>query len=453
MEVNPNVRTLEAELRWFSAVLDTRMKLYFGEGCEYRDVEDVPAPNLERDPSIYAQIINGFKFSRAERLILLLGLVPHVMPQMLDVFFTKNKLYDRAYTEFGGAPTTYFQGFLPTGETAAFLVSGSNLAKRTRVLTFFEDEHPFNKYNILKLDNNQQQDNPETPLSGMLRITEEYLSYLITGKPFKPNYTSKFPAIRISTKLSWDDLVFDDHVFNEIQQIIMWLENRPKIMEEWGLSKFIKPGYRALFYGPPGTGKTLTASLIGKYTNREVYRIDLSQVISKYIGDTEKNLATIFDTAEHKDWILFFDEADALFGKRAQQSGSSGFSEQHLNQQVAYLLQRIEDYDGVVVLASNLKDNIDPAFQRRFQSMVYFAKPEVEQRHKLWTSAFKGLRLDSGIDFMEVATRYDLAGGAIINVLRYCALMATMNKDGMVTLKTLLNGIKKEYIKEGIAVE
>ncbi|MCG8474513.1 MAG: ATP-binding protein [Cytophagales bacterium] len=449
MEINPNVRSMEAELRWFSAVLDVRMKLYFGEGCEYNDVEEVPAPNLDHDPSIYAQIIRSFRFSRAERLVVILALVPHIMPQMLDVFFTKNKLYDRGYTEFGGAPSTYFQGFLPTAETAVFLVAGSNLAKRVRVMSFFDDGHSYKKYNILKLDQNGQE-KPETPLSGVLRVTDEYMSYFIQGKPFRPNFTSNFPAQRISTQLDWEDLVFQDHVYNEIQNIILWLENRPKIMEEWGLSKFIKPGYRALFYGPPGTGKTLTASLIGKYSKREVYKIDLSQVISKYIGDTEKNLANIFDTAEHKDWILFFDEADALFGKRTQ--STSNFNEQHLNQQIGYLLQRIEDYDGVVILATNLKDNIDQAFQRRFQAMIYFEKPGAEQRFKLWIHAFSKLKVEDGVDFQEISSSYDLAGGSIINVLRYCALLATKSKGNTVTLKTILDGIKKEYIKDGITV-
>jgi len=120
----------------------------------------------------------------------------------------------------------------------------------------------------------------------------------------------------LRTKMEWDELVLSDEVLRQIKKIESWVLHRNKLMEEWGVGRFLKPGYKTLFYGPPGTGKTLTAAMLGKKTGREVYRIDLSQVVSKYIGETEKNLASLFDRAENNDWILFFDEADALFGKR-----------------------------------------------------------------------------------------------------------------------------------------
>ena len=131
-----------------------------------------------------------------------------------------------------------------------------------------------------------------------------------------------------------------------------------------------------LFHGPPGTGKTLTAGLLGKIAQKDVYRIDLSMVISKYIGETEKNLARLFDKAERKDWILFFDEADSLFGKRGQVKDAH---DKYANQEVSYLLQRVEAYNGLVILASNFKNNIDEAFLRRFQSIIYFPLPAKEE--------------------------------------------------------------------------
>ena len=135
------------------------------------------------------------------------------------------------------------------------------------------------------------------------------------------------------------------------------------------MKKVLKPGFKALFHGLPGTGKTLTAMLIGKKTGLDIYRVDLSQMVSKYIGETEKNLAKVFDKAEHKNWILFFDEGDALFGKR---TNTKDAHDRYANQQVSYLLQRIEEYDGLVILATNLKNNIDDAFLRRFQSIIHF---------------------------------------------------------------------------------
>ena len=148
--------------------------------------------------------------------------------------------------------------------------------------------------------------------------------------------------------MAWDDLVLDDLVHEQVQEINTWLEHGATLMSDWGLYRKIKPGYRSLFYGPPGTGKTLTASLLGKTSGRDVYRIDLSMVVSKYIGETEKNLSKIFDTAENKNWILFFDEADSLFGKRTATNSSN---DRHANQQTAHLLQRVEDFPGVVILA------------------------------------------------------------------------------------------------------
>ena len=124
-----------------------------------------------------------------------------------------------------------------------------------------------------------------------------------------------------------------------------------------GIESFLKAGYRTLFYGPPGTGKTLCATLIGKKNGMDVYRIDLSMIVSKYIGETEKNLANVFDQAENRNWILFFDEADALFGKRTSTNTSN---DRHSNQEIAYLLQRIEDFPGTVVLATNLKSKLSP---------------------------------------------------------------------------------------------
>ena len=170
----------------------------------------------------------------------------------------------------------------------------------------------------------------------------------------------------------------------------------------------------------------------------------------KYIGETEKNLAKIFDIAQHKDWILFFDEADALFGKRTVANSSN---DRHANQQTAYLLQRIEDFPGTVILASNLKANMDDAFTRRFQSMIHFKMPSPEERYQIWENAFSGkCRLHTDIDLWKIAEDYELAGGAIINVLRYCALAAIKRDDSIVTKEELLTGLRREFKKENKTV-
>jgi len=200
-----------------------------------------------------------------------------------------------------------------------------------------------------------------------------------------------------------------------------------------------------LFYGPPGTGKTMAASLLGKTTNQPVFRVDLSLVVSKYIGETEKNLGKLFDEAEHKDWILFFDEADALFGKR---TSTRGANDRYANQEVAYLLQRIENFSGLVILATNIQTNIDEAFSRRFQSMVHFPKPGKKQRKLLWQRLFANdFELKREIDLDHIAEKYELSGGEMINVLRYCALEAAKRSEKIIVLNDLIIGIRREYNK------
>ncbi len=182
-----------------------------------------------------------------------------------------------------------------------------------------------------------------------------------------------FPARRISTALDWNDLAVSTATRKQVDELRRWLKRAPKRIDSAGLRGRLRPGYRALFHGPPETGKTLTAMLLGKATARDVYRIDLSAVVSKYIGETEKNLANVFGAAQNKDWILFFDEADALFGRRTAVKDAH---DRYANQELAYLLQRIEDYAGLAILASNSRADIDDAFLRRFHAIIRFQPPD-----------------------------------------------------------------------------
>jgi SpoVK/Ycf46/Vps4 family AAA+-type ATPase len=217
-------------------------------------------------------------------------------------------------------------------------------------------------------------------------------------------------------------------------------------MNEWGMSKKIKPGFRALFYGPPGTGKTLTATLLGKHFNKEVYRIDLSQVVSKYIGETEKNLEKVFTKAEHKDWILFFDEADALFGKR---SNVQNAHDKYANQEVSYLLQRVEDFPGIVILASNFKSNLDAAFIRRFNAIIHFPMPEVAERVQIWKCSLPSkATLAEDVDINAIARKFELSGSAIVSAIHYASLQTISKNSTVISKDDIFEGIKKEYQKE-----
>lgn len=184
----------------------------------------------------------------------------------------------------------------------------------------------------------------------------------------------KLPYLSLlTTDGSWKELAPDKKTMKQLKELMNWLKHSSDVKALPVGKKKIKPGYRCLFAGPGGTGKTLAAALLGKECNMDVYRIDLSMVISKYIGETEKNLAKLFDEAEYKDRILFFDEADALFGKRTEVKDSH---DRFANLEVSYLLQRLENYPGLVILATNLKSNMDEAFTRRFQSVIHFSAPK-----------------------------------------------------------------------------
>ena len=384
------------------------------------------------------------QISFEEKVVIMLALMPHLYPQALDIFFVNNKNFDRPYTEFGGWKGLSHGGFLPTGETVAFMLAGENTDMRSSVVSLFEKEHWFYIRNILRLEGGGE---GEPFLSGQLRASDELLSKVLHGKEYKPDYSTGFPAKRITTPLNWNDMVLDYQVAEQLEEINTWITGSETIMEEWGLKRILKPGYRTLFYGPPGTGKTLAATLLGKRNGMDVYRVDLSMIVSKYIGETEKNLARIFDMAENRRWILFFDEADALFGKRTSTQTSN---DRHANQEVAYLLQRIEDFPGMVVLATNLRSNIDEAFSRRFQSIIYFPMPDEETRYELWEKMLPKNWLVNREECIRRIANYELAGGAMTNVIRSCALYLMTAKTNDLNESVLVDAIRREQAKEGV---
>ena len=441
---NANANTLEAEVAWFCQVMETRFNLHFGQDSGHENVREHEPPDLRDDVSEYARLVNecGMKFE--ERIVLILALLPHIRPQVLDTFFVNNKNFDRAFTEFGGLKGKVHGGFLPTCETASFILNGNDLNDRFNFIRLLEDDHFFGGKGLIEIEH---QTSGEPLFSGVLKLSNEYLNRFTTGHDLKPDFSMNFPAKRITTRLQWEDLVLTNEVFEEVENINAWLKHAKTIMQDWGLERTVKPGYRCLFYGPPGTGKTLTATLIGANSGLDVYRIDLSMVVSKFIGETEKNLANIFDQAKNKNWILFFDEADALFGKRTQTSSSN---DRYANQEVSYLLQRVEDFPGVVILATNLKTNIDEAFARRFQTAIYFSLPDAEHRLRLWQGYFKGnCKLEANVDLAKIAEENVLSGGAIANVVRYGAIRALQMDRDAISQDDLVKGIAKELIKEG----
>lgn len=439
-----NIKTLHDEISWLERVIGTRIGVFVDKQKDKPAYKIPAAPDLSDNQSVYAQFVNHYKLQTLERLALTLTIAPYFSAHSLDAFFTRNSIYQRGFTEFGGVVAKNHTGFIPTGNTLAFLISDNAPFAAFMVQRLFDSEHVFSKHGILKLN---PTDDFEPDIAGTLQLDNELIEIFSKGKATKPSFSHKFPATQVSTQLNWSDFIIDENVMIAINDISLWLKHSNKILNEWNLANVIKPGYRALFYGPPGTGKTFAASLIGKSMNKPVYKVDLSMVVSKWVGETEKNLARIFDTAEHKDWILFFDEADALFGKRTNTQSSQ---ERYANQEVAYLLQRTEDYPGTIILASNLRGNMDEAFTRRFQSIIYFPIPKPKQRLQIWQNYFsKSLHLHQDIDLAQIAQDYEITGGGVVNVLKHCAIHAAANDNRTIDFETLREGIRKEQLKEG----
>ncbi len=393
--------------------------------------------------SLLARFISDQALSHEETIVLLLAITPHLSPDFLVNTVSDEFPGGTDLPIFGGVKGKNHRGIIPTGETIQFLLGGTDVQSRIDCLHLFSEDSKLIQQNIVYLDSVGA---GEPLMSGRLLMVPDALHLLTTGVVPPPKLSTEFPAQRLKTQLTWEDLVLNEKTMEHIRELEIWLQYHHTLMEDWGMKNRIKDGYRVLFYGPSGTGKTLTATLLGKYTDKPVYRVDLSTVVSKYIGETEKHLASLFDRAAHKDWILFFDEADAIFGKRTNVRDAH---DKYANQEVSYLLQRIEGHPGLVILASNYKDNIDDAFTRRFQSIFAFELPGARERLLLWEKNLPAqLSLAPEVDLEAIAKKYDLTGSNIINIIQYCSLKVLSQQSNVLTTEILIEGIKREYLKE-----
>ena len=404
-----------------------------------------PMPQPDRDTP-YQGLIEKYNFSPEEQLVLILAICPHIQPNYLDDTFRKYLPDMGEFPQLGGSRGKNFRGFLPTGETVLFLLGGGNAVKKRQTRQFFHEEHTFARHRILWLE---EVPRGEPRMSGKVTLNPDIVDLLLEGKTTRPRFSMDFPAEYITTELEDADLILDKNTRLQLTELQNWVKHREALMNDWNLKRWVKPGYRALFHGPPGTGKTLAAMMLGKNTQRDVFRIDLSMVVSKYIGETEKNLSQLFERAQSKDWILFFDEADALFGKRTSVRDAH---DKYANQEVAYLLQKIESHDGLVILASNFKTNIDEAFIRRFQAVIYFPPPTPSERFTLWKKTLplkKGFKIPSDEELQAIARKHEITGAGIVNVVQYCALDSVAAGSKEITARQIMAGIAREYQKEG----
>lgn len=255
-------------------------------------------------------------------------------------------------------------------------------------------------------------------------------------------------ASRVNAAYTWDDLVLEEGPKELLRQACGQISYRGKVYEEWGFADKLAygRGVSLLFAGPPGTGKTMAAQVLARELNLELYKVDLSGVLSKYIGETQKNLREIFDEVKKSRSILFFDEADVLFGKRVDVTDSRDIS---ANAQTAYLLQKMEEYDGITILATNLMQNFDDAYKRRMKYIIRFTFPQKEQRARLWKKVFPSkMPLESDIDIAYLADNFELSGASIKNIALNAAFLAASRQE-VTGMAHIMTALQQEYEKSG----
>jgi ATP-dependent 26S proteasome regulatory subunit len=282
-------------------------------------------------------------------------------------------------------------------------------------------------------------------IAGREDVTEEDL-----GDAARDESSSNLSRLahRVSPTYSWDDIVLPHHTLRQLKEVFASMRYRHVVYSEWDFERKLAlgKGLNVLFSGPSGTGKTMAAQILAHEMRLDIYAIDLASVLSKWIGELEQNLSRVFEEARAINAVLFFDEADALFGKRSEVKDSR---DRYANIEVAYLLQRIDEYEGIVILATNLGNNIDPAFTRRMHHVVEFPTPDALDRERIWRSVFpQSAPLEAALDLGFLARQFDLVGGSIRNIALAAAFLAAAD-GGTISMEHLIRATAREYQKLG----
>lgn len=410
-----------AELSWLETLIEARLAHSIDAKSK---VFPLTMPHDHDKTSALGALIADADLDTPARCVLALALAQFVNPVILEPLFAQDKPGKQAFARSGGQTLT--RGVLqPSTETALYLIAGTDTALRVASMKLFEPDHSLSQragVKLVKAVTKQPGDHLDIPLQRVVALCK--------GVAARPDKRRNFPARRLTSGLSWNDLILPASVMDTLDHILAWLQHRDEILEGWGLAHRFGRGYAALFSGPSGTGKTLTATLLGQRTGQDVFRIDLSLVGSTNIRETRKTFKQIFDRAEERNWILFFDEADALFAAR---TSASAAHDRYANQEVSYLLQRIEEYQGLVILATHSRSSIDNVIARRIQIAVPFSQPKQPERLRLWRNILARLPMEPDVDIEALAQTYELSGASIVSVVRHAAISAKRNKTSVLT--------------------
>jgi len=390
--------------------------------------------------------------SGAERALLLFSLLPHYAPEVLRELVSTVQ-HGLIITNFhvGGYVKRTSQQFIPTLQTILFACAGSDKARQQLVYRELVLEGSLMKKQIVSLSSLESSEPVLSDRELLPELAEEFVQFLLQGRQPRPDFGKNFPAKLLTTDRNWDQLILSQHTRKSVDLLIDWVEHGTLFSKQ--NKGFFAPGYPALFFGPPGTGKSLTAALIGKQCGLNVFSVDASRVVSKYIGETEKNLVQLFERMklenerQLKKPILFFDEADVLFSRRTEVKDAK---DKWANMETSVLLPLIEEYGGLVIVATNLEHNLDGAMDRRFQLKIKFPSLAFRDRIAVWKAALPPLYSYPNEAAAEQLARYKLSPAAIVNVLKGGCIQAHKRGSKIVTGKDLEYYIHLEFAKTGL---
>jgi adenylate kinase family enzyme len=376
-----------------------------------------------------AKVADLAGLDEAEVLVLVAAVAPYV---------------DERYAVLLGALTDRPGVAGPTGESLRNLC-GRTVAGQARAVRALSADGALQRCRLIEVERHS-----DGPLAGPVRVPHDALTALLGVPPERPVFSPEFPASPLTTVHDLADLVAPRAVLRRVADVLDRIAQRDQVVGEWGFGARHDnvEGLTVLFHGSPGTGKTMTAAMIAKAAGLAAFRVDLANIVSKYIGETAKNLERVFRHAERERCLLFFDEADAVFGQRGEVSDAR---DRYANQEVSYLLQRIETFPGIVVLATNLLANIDEAFLRRIDVQIEFPTPDARHRRRMWERVMPPELPQRDIDYGDVAQRFELTGAQIRDAAVEAAYQAAAN-GGVVVPEHLDAAIRMQFQKSGLMV-
>ncbi len=417
--------SLNKDIEWLDALITIRCKELFLAG-KATDESFGKIPELPKidSHSPYGMTIKTHQLQEMDRVLLILGIASAYYPSLFRSFVQIEESSNALVIEVGGEYDKFNRTFKPTFQTALFLLAGKNLS-----LWAHYNAQLLEGSVLLQNDIIYNRSDSEF-IHGKIELDKAYLRYFLSGKKPRLDHGTYFPGSLYQSELTLDDIVLEPLVRTQIQPIGNYIKALESGFFSSDQHKF-KPGFIALFYGAPGTGKTMLAGILANTFGIDMYHVDLSQVVSKYIGETEKNLEVLFNRLQGKNCMLFFDEADSLFGKRSDVKDAH---DRYANQEVSYLLQRIEKFDGLTILASNFENNMDDAFKRRIDLSINVIRPTEVAREALWKQYLpKNARFEDDELLEYLINEYSYTGSNIRNIMKNVAIALHSNGEAIIT--------------------